>query len=98
MAFTQTMIVRASSPDTLGALLDGWHRDQAGVAPGYQGARVLADRSEPGRFVIEVDFSSEEEARRNSDRPETQAWAGKLREAAEGEPDYHDYDVAYTTG
>lgn len=98
MTFTQTMTVQTSSPQPLFDLLDGWHREQAGVAPGYQGARVLADPDQPGRYVIEVDFSSEEEARRNNDRPETAAWAENLRGLAEGEPSYHNYEVAYTTG
>ena len=98
MTFTQTMTVQTSSPQTLSDLLDGWHREQAGVAPGYQGARVLADKDQRGRYVIEVDFSSEEEARRNNDRPETAAWAEKLREVADGEPAYANYEVVHTTG
>lgn len=95
MAFTQTMTVQASSAQPLADLIEGWHRDQAGVAPGYQGARLLAARD--GAYVVEVDFASEEEAQQNDARPETQAWADKLKGLAEGEPVYNNYQVVYTT-
>jgi quinol monooxygenase YgiN len=98
MAFTQTMTVQASSPAALVDLLEGWHRDQHGVAPGYEGARLLADRSRPGRFVIEVDFSSQEAAQQNDGRKETRAWADRLAHLSQGQPEYHDYEVAYLTG
>ena len=98
MVFTQMMTVRTSEPERLRELIDGWHRDQHGVAPGYERARILADRGRADHWVIEVDFSSEEEARRNSDRPETQAWADGLREVADGEPEYRDFELAYATG
>lgn len=97
MTFTQTLTVQADSPEPLAELLDGWHRDQAGAAPGYRGARVLADRDRPGRYVLEVEFSSEEEAQTNSARPETQAWAQKLQGVAQSEPVYNNYEVTYTT-
>ena len=97
MAFTQSMIVQASSAQPLADLIEGWHREQAGVAPGYRAARVLADQDRPGRYVVQVDFSSADQAQQNNDRPETQAWAKSLQELAQGEPEYHNYEVAYTT-
>ena len=36
-----------------------------------------------------VDFASEEQANQNNDRPETQAWAAKLRTLVTDEPAYH---------
>lgn len=98
MAFTQTMTVQAGSADALVELIEGWHGEQAGVAPGYRGARVLADQDRPGRYVVEVDFSSKEEAERNNARPETENWAQNLKRVAQSEPEYHNYEVAYTTG
>ena len=97
MAFTQTITVQADSADQLSELLESWHRDQQGVAPGYQGSRLLAERNGSSRYVIEVDFSSEEEAQQNNTRPETQAWADRLGSLTRGEPEYHDYEVAYRT-
>jgi quinol monooxygenase YgiN len=98
MSFTQMMTVRTSDAERLRELLDSWHRDQHGVAPGYERARLLVDREQTDHCVIEVDFSSEEEARRNNDRPETRAWADGLRELADGEPEYRDFELAYATG
>ena len=98
MAFTQTMTVQADSAEQLTDLLDGWDRDQKGVAPGYEGSRLLADTDDAGRYVIEVDFSSESEARDNNARPETQAWADRLQAATQGEPEYHNYEVVYQSG
>jgi quinol monooxygenase YgiN len=97
MSFTQTMTVQADSADELTKLMEGWHRDQKGAAPGYEGARLLADRDAPGTYVIEVDFASAEAAETNSARPETQEWAQRLRNIAQGEPAYHDYEVTYET-
>jgi quinol monooxygenase YgiN len=88
MTFTQTMTLQADSAEALAGLLEDWHRDQHGVAPGYEGARLLADIDEAGRYVIEVDFASEAKAQENSNRPETQAWADKLRGLAQGQLEY----------
>ena len=74
-----------------------WHAEQYGVAPGYQGCRVLADQEVPGRYLIEVDFSSEEEAKRNNARPETEAWAAKTRELAGSDPAHRDLRQVCTT-
>lgn len=95
MAFTQSITVQADSADQLSELLENWHRDQHGVAPGYQGSRLLAERNGSSRYIIEVDFASAEEAQQNNTRPETQAWADKLGSVVLGEPEYHDYEVAY---
>ena len=52
---------------------------------GYMGTRLLADRENPGHYVFVVDFgviepdvSAAEEAERNNERPETQAFAAHL--------------------
>jgi hypothetical protein len=97
MAFTQSIEVRSSDEQVLHDHVAGWHKEQAGVAPGYRGARVLADRSQPGTYLIEVDFSSEEEAARNNDRPETAEWAKRLREMVGNEPAYRDFRLVCST-
>lgn len=89
MAFTQIITVEGAEDDALHTLLAKWHEEQAGVAPGYQGCRVLADDA-GGRHLIEVDFASEEEARRNNGRPETEAWGKQLQELIKGEPAFAD--------
>lgn len=96
MSFTQVITVEGADE---GALLDHlarWHSDQAGVAPGYVGARVLAEEGS-SRHLIEVDFTSEEEARRNNDRPETAAWAEGLQQLVGGQPSYQNLRQVYRT-
>ena len=88
MGFTQLIIVSGADERALNDHVTTWDSTQAGVAPGYLGARVFADQDRPGRHIIEVDFSSEEDARRNSDRPETQAWAEQLRNLGNGDPEF----------
>lgn len=95
MAFTQIITVEGAEDQQLHDLVAKWDEDQSDVAPGYEGARVLA--TDDGRHLIEVDFSSEQEAQRNNDRPETEAWANKLRELASGEPTYQDLRQVCTT-
>lgn len=104
--FTQTIVVRCDDPSKLVDLLAEWDLDQATAdIQGYMGTRLLADRDVPGQYVIVADFGvvdpevpAADEAARNNDRPETQAWAARLREVIEGEPEYHDFDVLYSTG
>lgn len=96
MAFTQAITVEGADDQALHGLLAKWDAEQSGVAPGYLGCRVFADDA-AGRHLIEVDFSSEEEARRNNDRPETQTWAKELGELVTGEPAYQNLRQVCTT-
>jgi quinol monooxygenase YgiN len=89
MYFTQILDVHSNRERELHDLARTWHSEQLGVAPGYEGVRVLADRDDPTRFFIVVDFASQEQANENNDRPETQAWVAKLRALVTGEPVYH---------
>jgi hypothetical protein len=87
MAFTQIITVKGADDQALHELMARWDADQSGVAPGYLGCRVFADEA-ASKHLIEVDFSSEEEARRNNDRPETETWAKDLRRLVQSEPTY----------
>jgi hypothetical protein len=105
MNFTQTISVRSDDPDALVQLLVDWDREQADAdIMGYLGSHVLADRENPGHYliiaefaVVDLDVSAAEEAARNNERPETEAWAKKLLEVIEGEPVYRHYDELYRT-
>lgn len=98
MRFTQTMAVRAADGAALKDLMSAWHEAEAGVAPGYLGNRLLADRDDPGRFLLVVDFSSAEEAALNNDRTETRKWAGRLLAIIDGEPEYGNFDEVHGVG
>ena len=98
MGFVQTIAIRTSGIDAVEDLLDDWHTNQAGVAPGYRHSRVLADRDDSGRYMIIVDFESAELAAENNDRPETAAWAEALSTMIEGDAEFVQYDVVHHTG
>ena len=106
MNFTQIISVRSDHPDPMVQLLADWDRAQAEAdVMGYLGTHVLADREDPGHYLIIAEFaavdpdvSAAEEAARNNERPETQAWAKDLLEVIEGQPAYRHYDELYRTG
>lgn len=97
MAFVQIIEVQAEDEAVLREHLSAWDAEQADLAPGYQGSRLLADQDTPGRYVVVVDFSSREEAQQNDQRPETAAWADKLRGVVTGEPTFRNLEARYTT-
>jgi hypothetical protein len=98
--FSQSIAVRCSDSAPIIALLEEWDLEQASAdIMGYMGTRLLADRDDPGRYLIIADFgvvdpdvSAADEAARNNERPETQLWAERLRALVDGEPEYHHYD------
>jgi len=100
------MTVRTDEPERLVDLARQWDVNQAAAdIMGYMGTRILADRDEPGVYVIEADFgvvdpevSAFEEAERNNHRPETQEWARYLLEISNVPPEYRHYDELYRTG
>ena len=103
--FSQAITVRCDDPATLIDLLAQWDVHQAAAdIMGYMGTRLLADREDPRQYVIIADFgvidpdvSAADEAARNNDRPETQAWAARLLEVVDSAPEYHNYDELYRT-
>jgi quinol monooxygenase YgiN len=93
MQFTQHVVINAESEEAILQLFEDWQEDGSGGAPGFLGGRVLRFRDKPGRYVIQADFVSWEDAQENNDRPETQAWAARLMEIIDGEPKYENLDV-----
>ena len=103
--FSQTITVRCDDPAPLLALIAEWDLNQStGEIMGYMGTRVLADREKLGHYMIIADFgvvdpnvSAADEAARNNARPETRAFAERVREIIDGEPEYHHFDEIYRT-
>jgi hypothetical protein len=103
--FTQTIRVRCDNSATLVEMITQWDLEQAKTdIMGYMGTRLLADRENPDHYVIVADFGvidpdvpAADEAARNNERPETQAWAARLLAVIDGEPEYHHYDELYRT-
>jgi hypothetical protein len=106
MKFAQTISVRCDDPEALVGLLAEWDRGQAGTEiMGYIGTRLLADRDDPGHYLVVAEFaevdgdrSSADEAEANNLREETERWAEKLRALVAGEPEWVHYDELYRTG
>lgn len=98
MQFTQHVVVHAESEEAILQLFDAWQEEGSGGAPGFLGGRVLRFRDQPGKFVIQADFVSWDDAQENNDRPETQQWAERLRAIIDGEPKYENLDVLVEFG
>jgi hypothetical protein len=103
--FTQTITVRCDDPAPIIEMLAEWDLQQAASdIMGYMGTRLLADRDNPGHYMIIADFgvvdpnvSAAEEAERNNERPETQAWAARLLAVVDDQPEYRHFDELYRT-
>lgn len=106
MRFTQGISIRCGDADALAGLLAEWDEMQSATdVMGYIGTRLLANRDEPGTFLIlsefaEVDgeLTAADEAERNNQREETERWAARLRSLVEGEPQWGHFDELYRTG
>jgi hypothetical protein len=104
--FTQTITFCCDDPSPILELMEQWDLNQAtsNEITGYMGSRLLADRERLGYYVIIADFgvvdpnvSAAEEAVRNNARPETRAFAERMRAVINGEPEWHHYDEIYRT-
>lgn len=106
MKFTQIISFRSDAPAELARLVYEWDRGQAAAEiMGYMGTRLLADRDDPGHYLIVAEFgdigegtTAAEEAEENNRRAETERWAAKLRELVDGEPEWVHFDELYRTG
>src|SRR4051794_37109679 len=95
--FSQTITFRSDHPETLVALAQEWDELQASQdIMGYAGVRILADRDNPGRYVMIADFgvvdpdvTSAQEAFVNNERAQTHAFAERFRAVSIGEPEWH---------
>ena len=103
--FAQTITFRSDEPETLIALAREWDSLQASQeAMGFMETRILADRDDPGRYVMIADFgvvdpnlSAAQEAFLNNERQQTQEFAERFRAVSKGEPEWHNYDELYRT-
>jgi hypothetical protein len=98
VSFAQIFEVTATDEQALGDHVAGWQAGQHGLVPGCRGARILANEDTPGRYLMQVDFSSGEEAGRNNLRSEAAAWAIELAELTGGDPKFRNLRVVCTTG
>lgn len=89
MAFVQLMDFQTSDPQGADEVLEEWTGDTSAAD------RVLVTRhhDDANRYCALVYFPSYETAMENSQRPETQQYAERLREKVDGEITYFDLDI-----
>jgi hypothetical protein len=103
--FTQTVSFRCDEPETLVAIAREWDALQASQeVMGFMEVRILADRDDPGRYVMVNDFgvvapdvSAAQEAYLNNERPQTHEFAARFSALAKGTIEWHHYDELYRT-
>jgi len=103
--FTQTISFRSDHPESLVAIAKEWDALQASQdVMGFMEVRLLADRDEPGRYVLVNDFgvvtpelSAAQEAFLNNERQQTQEFAERINALVEGDVEWHHYDELYRT-
>jgi quinol monooxygenase YgiN len=92
MAFIQIIEVRTSKIDEMRAIDDEWEKATEGKRTARRSI-VTRDRNDPDQVRIIVFFDSYESAMENSKLPETQEFAAKWAELADGPPTFLDLDV-----
>jgi hypothetical protein len=86
--FAQVIQGKTSNPEGLDAALNQWQQDLAPGANGWLGS--TSGVTEDGRAIAVVRFESEEDARRNSNRPEQDRWWSETSKVFDGEPAFRD--------
>ncbi|MFC0029719.1 antibiotic biosynthesis monooxygenase [Micromonospora chaiyaphumensis] len=92
MPFVQVIEYETDRPDEVRRLSEEWTREHP--SPGPARVTLAEDRDRPGHFVMVAEFDSYEQAMAHSGRPETGAYAERMRRLASGEPRYVNLDVA----
>jgi hypothetical protein len=86
--FAQVIQGKTSNKQALDAALDKWQKDLAPGATGWLGS--TSGVTEDGRSIAIVRFESEEDARRNSNRPEQDQWWAETSKLFDGEATFRD--------
>lgn len=92
MAFIQLIEYTTSRSAEVAEVVEEWER----ASQGKRTARRVVStrhRDDPDRYCDIVYFDSYESAMENSQLPETQEYARRLKELVDGEPTFHDLDV-----
>lgn len=91
-AFIQIMEYETAHPDEFDALLDEWIKATEGKRTATHDMHTQ-DRDRAGRFVDIIEFPSYEAAMRNSELPETQDIAAKMRDLCDSDVRFLNLDV-----
>src|SRR4029450_8830490 len=86
--FAQVISGKTSNSQALDAAIKQWQQDLAPGAAGWVGS--TSGVTEDGRDIAVVCFESEEDARRNSNRPEQDRWWSETAKLFDGEATFKD--------
>jgi hypothetical protein len=86
--FVQVIRGQISDPEHVRSAMERWMRELAPGAPGWLGS--TAGATDDGRFVAFARFESADAARRNSARPEQDAWWSDASKAFTGDVTFVD--------
>jgi hypothetical protein len=86
--FVQVIQGQVSDADAVHQALDRWAQELAPGATGWLGS--TAGVTEDGRFIGLARFDTEENARRNSERPEQDAWFSETSKRVTGDVKFRD--------
>jgi hypothetical protein len=86
--FAQVIQGKTSNPQALNVAIQQWQNDLAPGATGWLGS--TSGVTEDGRAIAVVRFESEEDARRNSNRPEQDQWWSETSKLFDGEATFRD--------
>ncbi|MFC5906246.1 hypothetical protein [Streptacidiphilus monticola] len=92
MSFVQIIDFETTRTEEMDKLFDEWMQTTTGRRTASHDLHTQ-DRDRPGHYVEIVEFPSYEEAMRNSEMPETQQFAARMRELCSGEPRFMNLDV-----
>lgn len=93
MSFVQIIEYESDRPDEVRALSEQWSREQHPDAPTRM--FVAEDREQSGHIMMVAEFDSYEQAMANSERPETSAYADRMRQLTRDEPRFVNLELTY---
>ena len=85
--------VKPGSWDAVEELDKRWQAEQAPKAPGFKGVYLLREKESPNACIEVVLFESEQLAKQNSDRPETNQFYQSMLKLIDGEPEFINTEV-----
>jgi hypothetical protein len=86
--FIQVIQGKSSREDEMRALAESWREEEGATAVGYLGGTYGV--TDDGDFLGVIRFTSREDATKNSQRPETGAFAEKMGALMDGPVEFHD--------
>lgn len=95
MAFVQIIEFSTTRIDEVRQMVEDFRASTEGTRTVVKGM-VCADRDQANRYVNIVEFESYEEAMRNSELPETRAFAERMMKLCDGPPTFRNLDVQET--